>query len=140
MRNACVFLVGIVWLLCSTPILVAQEKTQTLENPAPGPVTGTPPLAPVSQLEPVVVTATRLETPLKEVAPAVTVITQEDIQQQQANTVADALRNVPGLEVQQQGSRGTSTSVFTRGAEPDQTLVLIDGVKVNSVTLGYFDF
>lgn len=139
MRNACLFLAGVIWVLCRASLLVAQE-TQTLETPSPGSVRGTPAPTPVSQLEPVVVTATRVETPLKEVAPAVTVVTQEDMQQQQAKTVAEALRNVPGLEVEQQGSRGTTTSVFIRGAEPDQTLVLIDGVKVNSVTLGYFDF
>jgi vitamin B12 transporter len=137
MRNACVLLAGVICLLCRASLLVAQE-TQTLETSSPGSVRGTPP--PVAQLEPVVVTATRMETPLKEVAPAVTVITQEDIQQQQAKTVAEALRNVPGLEVEQLGSRGTTTSVFIRGAESDQTLVLIDGMKVNSVTLGEFDF
>ncbi|HEV8715416.1 MAG TPA: TonB-dependent receptor [Candidatus Binatia bacterium] len=85
-------------------------------------------------------TATRSETPLKEVSTSVTVITQEDLQQQQAETVAEALRSVPSLDVAQNGSRGTTTSVFIRGAESDQTLVLIDGVEVNSVTLGAFDF
>src|SRR5262245_4974899 len=138
MRNVGLLLVGILYLFCCTSLLVAQEAPPG-ENPSPGSPTSAPP-TPVSQLEPVVVTATRVETPLKEVAPAVTVVTQEDLQQQQANTIAEALRNVPGVEVEQQGSRGTSTSVFIRGAEPDQTLVLIDGVKVNSVTLGYFDF
>lgn len=138
MRHVGLLLIGIICLFCRPSLLAAQE-TPPRENPSPGSPTSVPP-TPVLQLEPVVVTATRMETPLKEVAPAVTVVTQEDIQQQQANTVAEALRNVPGVEVEQQGSRGTSTSVFIRGAEPDQTLVLIDGVKVNSVTLGYFDF
>jgi vitamin B12 transporter len=139
MRNVCSFLAGIVWLFCSAPVLVAQE-TQTLGNQSPGPVTGTPPQMPVSQLEPVVVTATRSETPLKEVATSVTVITEEEIRQQRAEMVAEVLRTVPSLDVAQSGSRGTATSVFIRGAESDQTLVLIDGVEVNSVTLGSFDF
>jgi vitamin B12 transporter len=139
MRSAGSFLAGLLWLLCSAPVLVAQEvPPQT--NPSPGSIRGTPPQPPVSHLEPIVVTATRAETPLKEVSPAVTVITQEDIQHQQAETVAEALRNVPSLDVVQNGSRGTTTSVFIRGAESDQTLVLIDGVEVNSVTLGAFDF
>jgi vitamin B12 transporter len=139
MRSAGSFLAGLLWLLCSTPVPLAQEA-QPLTPPSPAPGTGTPPSPPVSQLEPVVVTATRAETPLKEVSTAVTVITQEDIRQQQAETVAEALRSVPSLDVVQSGSRGTETSVFIRGAEPDQTLVLIDGVEVNSVTLGEFDF
>ena len=94
----------------------------------------------VSQLQPVVVTATRTETPLQETAVSVSVVGEEEIQRQQSLTVAEALRTVPGLDFGQAGSRGTTTSIFTRGAESDQTLVLIDGVEVNSVTLGAFDF
>lgn len=93
-----------------------------------------------SQLTPVVVTATRTETPLQETSASVTVIDAEEIEQQQANTVADVLRSVPGVDVAQNGSRGTTSSVFLRGAESDQTLMLLDGVEVNSVTLGAFDF
>ena len=139
MRSAGSLLAGLLWLLCSAPVLLAQEA-QPLTPPSPGSIQGTLPQPPVSHLKPIVVTATRAETPLKEVAPAVTVITQEDIRQQQAETVAEALRTVPSLEVVQSGSRGTTTSVFIRGAESDQTLVLIDVVEVNSVTLGSFDF
>lgn len=139
MRNVFSFLTGLVWLLWGVPVLVAQQ-TQAPEEQSLASATGAPSPTPIPQLEPVVVTATRSETPLKEVSTSVTVITQEDIQQQQATTVAEALRNVPGLDVAQSGSRGTITSVFIRGAASDQTLVLIDGVEVNSVTLGAFDF
>ncbi|MCS6927582.1 MAG: TonB-dependent receptor, partial [Candidatus Binatia bacterium] len=65
---------------------------------------------------------------------------EADIRELQAETVADVLRTVPGLGVVQSGSRGTATSVFIRGAESDQALVLIDGVEVNSPTAGAFDF
>lgn len=92
------------------------------------------------ELATIVVTATRTETPLEEVSTSVSVITEEEIRQQQAETVAEVLRGVPGVEVVQNGSRGTTTSVFIRGAESDQTLVLIDGVEVNSATLGSFSF
>ena len=91
-------------------------------------------------LEPVVVTATRIETPLKEVTNSISVITAKDIEEQQSVTVLDALRNVPGLDVVQTGSRGNSTSVFIRGSESDQILVLVDGVEVNSTTQGSFNF
>jgi vitamin B12 transporter len=115
-----------------------QEKAEppistSPQHPQPTPAT-------IAQLTPVVVTATRTETPLQETAASVTVIGEEEIQQQQAATVTDVLRNVPGLDFSQNGSRGTTTSVFIRGAESDQTLMLIDGVEVNSVTLGAFDF
>ncbi len=91
-------------------------------------------------LEPVVVTATRIETPLKEVTISISVITAKDIEEQHAVTVLDVLRNVPGLDVIQTGSRGNSTSVFIRGSESDQVLVLVDGVEVNSTTQGSFNF
>ena len=91
-------------------------------------------------LAPVVVTATRIETPLEEVTTSITVITEDDIRAQQAETVLEVLRNVPGLDVVQSGSRGTTTSVFIRGSESDQVLVLIDGVEVNLTTTGAFNF
>lgn len=122
MRRVWWSFLGLALLLCRPPFLTAQMPPQVL------------------RLEPVVVTATRTEVPLKETSTAVTVITAEDIDQRQAETVAEVLRTVPGLDVAQSGSRGTTTSVFLRGAESDQTLVLIDGVEVNSPTLGSFDF
>jgi len=94
----------------------------------------------IARLQPVVVTATRTETPRYETAASVTVVGESDIERQQSSTVVDALRMVPGLDFAQNGSRGTTTNILIRGAESDQTLVLIDGVEVNSVTLGAFDF
>jgi vitamin B12 transporter len=137
MRNVCSLFAGIVWLLVGVPVLLAQQPSPS--GPPSSPSSAQPQM-PVPRLDPVVVTATRTETPLKETSTSVTIITEEEIQQQQAETVAEALRTVPGVEVAQSGSRGTTTSVFIRGAESDQTLVLIDGVEVNSVTLGAFDF
>ncbi|MFQ5681666.1 MAG: TonB-dependent receptor plug domain-containing protein [Candidatus Binatia bacterium] len=91
-------------------------------------------------LEPVVVTATRIETPVKEVTTSITVITEKEIREQQAETVLDVLRDVPGVDVIQTGSRGAVASVFIRGSNSNQVLVLVDGMEVNSVTAGLFDF
>ena len=77
---------------------------------------------------------------MSQVTTSATVITDKDIQNQQAETVLEVLRNVPGLDVVQSGSRGNATSVFIRGSDSDQVLVLIDGVEVNSTTLGAFNF
>ena len=79
----------------------------------------------------IVVTATRLATPLREVASSVTVITAADIERKGAKTVAQALRDVPGLAVTQTGPTGSVTTVSLRGAKTEQTKVLIDGVAVN---------
>lgn len=95
---------------------------------------------PEATLPPVFVTSTRTETPLAQVTTSATVVTDKDIQAQQAETVLQVLRTVPGLDVVQSGSRGNATSVFIRGSESDHVLVLIDGVEMNSTTLGAFDF
>ncbi len=95
---------------------------------------------PEATLPPVFVTSTRTETPLEQVTTSATVITAKDIEDQQAETVLEVLRQVPGFDVVQTGSRGTGTSVFIRGSEADQVLVLIDGVEVNSTTTGAFNF
>ncbi len=91
-------------------------------------------------LPPVVVTATRTETPLQQVTTSVSVVDSQKIQDQQAELLLETLRQVPGLDVVQSGSRGTNTSVFIRGSDSDHVLVLIDGVEVNSTTLGAFNF
>lgn len=95
---------------------------------------------PEATLPPVFVTSTRTETPLSQVTTSATVITAKDIENRQAETVLQVLRTVPGLDVVQNGSRGSTASVFIRGSESDHVLVLIDGVEVNSTTLGAFDF
>lgn len=95
---------------------------------------------PEPTLPPVFVTSTRTEIPLQQVTTSASEITTQDIQQQQAAMVLETLRSVPGLEVVQSGSRGNATSVFIRGADADHVLVLVDGVEVNSTTLGAFDF
>lgn len=84
-----------------------------------------------TRLEPVVVTATKIETPLSQLGSSVTVITEEDIKEQQAEEVLEVLRNVPGVHIMQSGTRGAVTSLFMRGGESRFTLVLIDGIKVN---------
>ncbi|MGV8934548.1 MAG: TonB-dependent receptor domain-containing protein [Gallionellaceae bacterium] len=87
-------------------------------------------------LDEVVVTATRFEQPLKETLSSTTVITQEDIKNSQAPDVPTILRSVAGVEISQAGGMGKATSLFLRGSNSTQVLVLIDGVRFNSATLG----
>jgi len=94
----------------------------------------------VRRAEPVVVTATRIEEPLEQIGASVTVIPAETIRDQGYRTVDEALRDVPGLDVQRSGSPGKTTTVQIRGANPTQIQVLIDGVRVKSTTSGDFDF
>ncbi|XSG82841.1 MAG: TonB-dependent receptor plug domain-containing protein [Methyloligella sp. ZOD6] len=71
---------------------------------------------------------------------AVSVVTSEDLEQEQIRHAAEALRSLPGVEVSRSGSFGGLTQVRIRGAEANHTLVVIDGVEVNSATNGEFDF
>ncbi len=88
----------------------------------------------------VVVTATRTKVPLESVTSSISVVSHRDIQNAQSPTVIESLRAVPGVDVSQSGSPGSTASVFIRGADADQSLILIDGVEVNSATLGGFNF
>lgn len=89
--------------------------------------------------ESVVVSASHVELPLSRAADSVTVMTARDIADRQLETVADAIRSVPGVTVSRNGGRGGVTSLFPRGGESDFTLVLVDGIKANTFG-GGFDF
>jgi vitamin B12 transporter len=78
--------------------------------------------------------------PLDQVGSAVSVVTGQDLQRQQVRTVHEALRSLPGVSVSQSGGPGSQTAVRLRGAESRHTLVVIDGVEVNTATDGAFDF
>lgn len=79
----------------------------------------------------IVVTANREARPVDTVGQAVTVLDLATIEQRQAVVVSDLLRQTPGVTVTRNGGIGTSTSVNIRGADSDQTVALIDGVKLN---------
>jgi vitamin B12 transporter len=88
------------------------------------------------QLEPVVVTATRLPEFEEESLASVVVIPEQDIQRSQATDVVDLLRFHAGVEIGRNGGPGQPASIFLRGANSDQTLVLVDGVRINPGTVG----
>ncbi|WAC25122.1 TonB-dependent receptor plug domain-containing protein [Blastomonas sp. SL216] len=89
-------------------------------------------LAGAAAREPViVVTANRTAQALDKVGQSITVIDAAEIEQRQTQTVADVLRTIPGVSIARSGGIGTSTSVFIRGAESDQTVALVDGIKLN---------
>lgn len=99
----------------------------------------------------IVVTATRTEAPLSEVGQSVSVVTRAEIERSQATQAIDVLARLPGISVAPSGGFGQPTSLFVRGADNSQSLVLIDGVRINdpadvgggfdfgSLTIGQFD-
>ncbi len=90
--------------------------------------------------ENVVVTATLSPEEESELGAATTVIDRKRIEESGATTVLDLLRLVPGLDVVRSGGDGAVTSIFLRGANSTQTLVLVDGVRVNSPYFSGYDF
>lgn len=89
---------------------------------------------------PIVVTASRTAETADEALAPVTVITREDIEQRQPQTVLELLRTEPGISMARSGGPGTATSVYLRGTNADHVLVLIDGVRANSAGDGSFDW
>lgn len=90
----------------------------------------------------IVVLATGFAQARDETGQAISIVDRARIDELQSLSIADALRTVPGTAVAQRGPVGSQTSLFLRGGNSSQTLVLIDGVKVNdpSSPNAAFDF
>ncbi len=90
---------------------------------------------------PIIVTATRTAQTADEALASVTVITREEIAASQSNTLLELLQSrTLGLDISRTGGPGSNSSVYLRGGEGDHVLVLIDGVRVGSVTTGSFNW
>ncbi|SDF85141.1 vitamin B12 transporter [Massilia sp. PDC64] len=84
----------------------------------------------------VIVTANRTPQRAQDVIPDTVVITSEEIARAGAGSVADVLRRQRGIEIARNGGAGTNTTVFLRGANSNQVVVLVDGVRIGSATTG----
>ncbi|EOW2079321.1 TonB-dependent receptor domain-containing protein [Vibrio mimicus] len=86
--------------------------------------------------ETVVVTANRFEQAESSVLASISVVTKADIEKLNVTSALDILKTLPGVEVNSQGGKGQISSIFLRGTSSKHTLVLVDGVKINSATAG----
>jgi vitamin B12 transporter len=111
----CFFLSSVALIALVQPVL-AQDQTESIVL--------------VENFEKVVISATRIPTPLHEVASSVTVITAPEIELRQDRSLPDVLREVPGLSITQTGGAGGQTSVFMRGTNANHTKVLLDGIDL----------
>ncbi|OOV87836.1 TonB-dependent receptor domain-containing protein [Oceanospirillum linum] len=84
----------------------------------------------------IVITASRTEQAQTDTVSSVTVITKEDLKQQQPKSVTEALAATPGIQIRSNGGYGQESSLFLRGISQDRMLVLVDGVQIGSATLG----
>lgn len=122
--------------------LVAAASTLALLPAALQAETTAPQGAKIPGSDAIVVTANRTARLIAEVGASVTVIGEEEIITRQASDVVDILRTVPGVTFNRNGGIGTATGVSIRGAQSAQTVVLVDGIKINDPSSigGGFDF
>ncbi len=90
----------------------------------------------LSQPAEIIVTATRTAVTADEALASVSVITRDDIKRQQAQSLKDLLQGLAGINITSNGGQGKASSIFFRGSESGHVLVLIDGIKFGSATLG----
>jgi vitamin B12 transporter len=92
------------------------------------------------KLTKILITPSRFGQSIDKIGTAVTVVSEEEIEARREPNLLETLRNVDGLQVIQSGGPGRTTGMFLRGASPNQTLVMVDGIPVNEANSGLFDF
>ena len=116
--------------LFATPGLAMAQDPASPQAPTPD-ETGASAAGAASQI---VVTAIRAPALAERIGQSFTVLTEIQLQQDQETNVSEVLARTPGISFTRNGGPGESTSLFIRGADSDQTVVLVDGVKVNDPT------
>lgn len=119
-----------------TPLAIAAATLCAAAVHAQQTPVGGPPVTQVAALSPVVVTATRSNLRVDDLVADVTVITRDELQQQSGHTLAELLGSQPGLQSAASGGTGQTANVYVRGMEATQTLLLVDGMRLGSATLG----
>tara|TARA_R110000868_G_scaffold195442_2_gene441107 strand:- start:1882 stop:3702 length:1821 start_codon:yes stop_codon:yes gene_type:complete len=89
------------------------------------------------QLQEVVIKSSRIDLPFSENSRTITVISSEDIKQSAATNVADLLQQFAGVDIRRRGTSGMQADLYIRGGSFDQTLLLIDGIKVEDAQTGH---
>jgi len=126
--------VGVSFAVMTAPAM-AQDKQSSDDEFAPL-------LSPQSSEESITVTATGTRIELEDTGQAITVIGEDEIQSLQGPDFTRVLERVPGLTLSRNGGLGSFTGVRLRGAEAEQVLVVVDGVRVAdpAAPSGGFDF
>ena len=88
-------------------------------------------------LDTIVVASTRIDIPFKENSRTINIISSEDIKNSAATNVADLLQQVAGVDVRRRGTAGSQADLYIRGGGFDQTLLLIDGIKMDDAQTGH---
>ena len=89
------------------------------------------------KLDEVVITSTRIDIPFNESSRTINIITAEDIKNSSATNLADLLQQVAGVDIRRRGTSGMQADLYIRGGSFDQTLLLIDGIKMDDAQTGH---
>ncbi|MDB4199305.1 TonB-dependent receptor [Polaribacter sp.] len=91
----------------------------------------------IQALDTILIKSTRIDLPFKENSRTINVITAKDIKNSAATNVADLLQQVAGVDIRRRGSAGSQADLYIRGGGFDQTLLLIDGIKMDDAQTGH---
>lgn len=89
------------------------------------------------QLEEVIVSASRIDVPFSEDSRSITVITSENIKASPSTSLSELLQEVAGIDIRRRGTDGMQADLYIRGGGFDQTLLLIDGIKMDDAQTGH---
>ncbi|MEP3837239.1 MAG: TonB-dependent receptor [Algibacter sp.] len=90
-----------------------------------------------NSLEEVIINSTRINLPFKENSRTIDIISSEDIKKSASTTLADLLQQVAGIDIRRRGTAGSQADLYIRGGSFDQTLLLIDGIKMDDAQTGH---
>jgi vitamin B12 transporter len=103
-----------------------ETDATTLQPAEPAPES-----SPDPEIDEIVVTASSAPRKRSDVTSSVNVIGGAEIELQHYDNVPELLRRIPGVHIEQPGSRGGRSSIYMRGLDPNQTVVLVDGIRMN---------
>jgi outer membrane cobalamin receptor len=112
--------------LAAAVMVLAAREAASQQSETPGPETTTPPVE---------ISAYRVPLSTTEAVQGVSVITPDQIDARKPSSVIDMLQLVPGVQVDQVGAPGGVANVYIRGSDPEQVLILVDGIRVNDPML-----
>ena len=91
----------------------------------------------IQALDTILIKSTRIDLPFKENARTIHIITAAVIKNSAATNVADLLQQVAGVDIRRRGTAGSQADLYIRGGGFDQTLLLIDGIKMDDAQTGH---
>ena len=92
---------------------------------------------PTQKLQEVIISSNRLEIPLRQNSKTVQILTADQIRQSGVTHVVDLLQQIAGVDIKRRGAGSTQADLNIRGGTFDQTLLLIDGIKLDDAQTGH---